>query len=100
MDITIRPRSLRGEITVIPSKSQAHRLLICGPADTAALSGYQPGYRSYRRLSHRSGRPDSADRLRLLCVSNEENPGNSRLKLLRKRLHPAVYAADCRRPGR
>jgi len=29
MDITIKPRSLRGEITVIPSKSQAHRLLIC-----------------------------------------------------------------------
>ena len=29
MDITIHPRSLRGEITVIPSKSQAHRLLIC-----------------------------------------------------------------------
>ena len=29
MDITIQPRSLRGEITVIPSKSQAHRLLIC-----------------------------------------------------------------------
>lgn len=29
MDITIHPRSLRGKITVIPSKSQAHRLLIC-----------------------------------------------------------------------
>jgi len=29
MDITIHPRSLRGEITIIPSKSQAHRLLIC-----------------------------------------------------------------------
>ena len=29
MDITIRPRLLRGEIEVIPSKSQAHRLLIC-----------------------------------------------------------------------
>lgn len=29
MDITITPRKLRGEITVIPSKSQAHRLLIC-----------------------------------------------------------------------
>ena len=29
MDITIEPRSLRGDITVIPSKSQAHRLLIC-----------------------------------------------------------------------
>lgn len=29
MDITIHPRQLRGEITVIPSKSQAHRLLIC-----------------------------------------------------------------------
>ncbi len=29
MDITITPRPLRGEITVIPSKSQAHRLLIC-----------------------------------------------------------------------
>ena len=29
MDITIQPALLRGEITVIPSKSQAHRLLIC-----------------------------------------------------------------------
>jgi len=29
MDITIQPSSLRGEITAIPSKSQAHRLLIC-----------------------------------------------------------------------
>ena len=29
MDITITPRPLRGDITVIPSKSQAHRLLIC-----------------------------------------------------------------------
>jgi 3-phosphoshikimate 1-carboxyvinyltransferase len=29
MDITIRPRPLRGDITIIPSKSQAHRLLIC-----------------------------------------------------------------------
>ena len=38
MDITIQPRLLRGDITVIPSKSQAHRLLICaafadGPTD-------------------------------------------------------------------
>ena len=29
MDITISPRRLRGGLTVIPSKSQAHRLLIC-----------------------------------------------------------------------
>ena len=29
MDITIFPRPLRGEVSVIPSKSQAHRLLIC-----------------------------------------------------------------------
>ncbi len=29
MDITIDPRRLQGEVTVIPSKSQAHRLLIC-----------------------------------------------------------------------
>ena len=29
MDITIHPRILRGDIEVIPSKSQAHRLLIC-----------------------------------------------------------------------
>ena len=29
MDITIRPRLLRGDIEIIPSKSQAHRLLIC-----------------------------------------------------------------------
>ncbi len=29
MDITIVPRPLQGEITLIPSKSQAHRFLIC-----------------------------------------------------------------------
>ena len=29
MDITICPRSLGGELAVIPSKSQAHRLLVC-----------------------------------------------------------------------
>ena len=29
MDLTIYPRSLRGDINIIPSKSQAHRLLIC-----------------------------------------------------------------------
>jgi len=29
MDITISPGKLRGDITIIPSKSQAHRLLIC-----------------------------------------------------------------------
>ena len=29
MDITVNPRLLRGEINIIPSKSQAHRLLIC-----------------------------------------------------------------------
>jgi len=29
MDIIIHPRTLRGEISIIPSKSQAHRLLIC-----------------------------------------------------------------------
>jgi len=29
MDITIQPRLLRGTISIIPSKSQAHRLLIC-----------------------------------------------------------------------
>ena len=29
MDITIKPRRLQGEITAIPSKSMAHRMLIC-----------------------------------------------------------------------
>lgn len=29
MDITISPRFLRGELNIIPSKSQAHRYLIC-----------------------------------------------------------------------
>lgn len=29
MDITIQPAPLQGEVTAIPSKSQAHRLLIC-----------------------------------------------------------------------
>ncbi len=36
MNITIHPKLLRGEVTVIPSKSQAHRLLICAAlADNA-----------------------------------------------------------------
>ena len=29
MDITIQPRPLQGQVQIIPSKSQAHRLLIC-----------------------------------------------------------------------
>ena len=29
MDITLTPRTLRGDVTVIPSKSMAHRMLIC-----------------------------------------------------------------------
>ena len=29
MDITITPRTLKGELNIIPSKSQAHRLMIC-----------------------------------------------------------------------
>ena len=29
MDITIQPRLLQGQVQIIPSKSQAHRLLIC-----------------------------------------------------------------------
>ena len=29
MDITIKPQKLRGALEAIPSKSQAHRLLIC-----------------------------------------------------------------------
>lgn len=38
MDITIYPRKLRGSIDAIPSKSQAHRLLICAAfADKATL---------------------------------------------------------------
>ena len=29
MDIVINPKRLQGEVRAIPSKSQAHRLLIC-----------------------------------------------------------------------
>ena len=29
MDITLYPRTLRGTVNAIPSKSQAHRVLIC-----------------------------------------------------------------------
>ncbi len=37
MDITIIPRKLRGDVTILPSKSQAHRLLICAAlADSPA----------------------------------------------------------------
>ena len=38
MDITIHSRTLQGEINIIPSKSQAHRLLICAAfADAPTL---------------------------------------------------------------
>ncbi len=38
MDITIHPRLLQGNIKIIPSKSQAHRLLICAAfADNSTL---------------------------------------------------------------
>lgn len=35
MDITIEPRKLAGTVTAIPSKSQAHRLLICAAFSNA-----------------------------------------------------------------
>ncbi len=38
MDITVHPRLLRGDISIIPSKSQGHRLLICAAlADAPTL---------------------------------------------------------------
>ena len=41
MDITIQPGILRGSVTVIPSKSQAHRLLICAAfADNAGNNAF------------------------------------------------------------
>ena len=42
MDITIRPGKLQGSITVIPSKSQAHRLLICAAFADAPTRLYCP----------------------------------------------------------
>ena len=38
MDITIHPGKLRGTVTAIPSKSQAHRLLICAAFANAATT--------------------------------------------------------------
>ena len=38
MDITIYPRKLRGSVDAIPSKSQAHRLLICAAFADKATS--------------------------------------------------------------
>ena len=42
MDIMIQPRQLRGEIQVIPSKSMAHRLLICAAFADAPTQLYCP----------------------------------------------------------
>ena len=42
MDITIHPGKLRGSITVIPSKSQAHRMLICAAFADAPTRLYCP----------------------------------------------------------
>ena len=42
MDITITPGILKGEIQVIPSKSQAHRLLICAAFADKATQLYCP----------------------------------------------------------
>ena len=38
MDITIQPKKLRGTVEVIPSKSQAHRYLICAALGDAPVS--------------------------------------------------------------
>lgn len=42
MDITIYPRKLHGPVRVIPSKSQAHRLLICAAFSDAATALHCP----------------------------------------------------------
>ena len=42
MDITITPGKLRGKISAIPSKSQAHRLLICAAFADAPTTLYCP----------------------------------------------------------
>ena len=42
MDITIQPHLLQGEITVIPSKSQAHRMLICAAFADAPTTLFCP----------------------------------------------------------
>lgn len=42
MDITIQPEKLRGEIAAIPSKSQAHRLLICSAFADAPTNLFCP----------------------------------------------------------
>ena len=42
MDITITPRKLQGRVTAIPSKSQAHRLLICAAFADASTTLYCP----------------------------------------------------------
>ena len=42
MDITIHPRQLQGDLTMIPSKSQAHRLLICAAFADAPTRLYCP----------------------------------------------------------
>ena len=42
MDITIQPQKLSGIIPAMPSKSQAHRLLICAAFADDATSLYCP----------------------------------------------------------
>ena len=42
MDITIKPKLLSGKVTAIPSKSQAHRLLICAAFSNGHTSLYCP----------------------------------------------------------
>lgn len=42
MDITITPKKLSGKIRAIPSKSQAHRLLICAALSTRTTKLYCP----------------------------------------------------------
>ena len=39
MDLTIFPGKLSGTVTAIPSKSQAHRLLICALKPPQIVSG-------------------------------------------------------------
>ena len=77
MDITIFPGKLSGTVRAIPSKSQAHRLLICAAfADADDQRGVQSpchplDQRAERSLVHRQSQP-SGDEDRLPFVARPD----------------------------
>ena len=92
MTVTIRPAPLRGRIKAPPSKSMAHRLLICG-----GLS--EGGETRIRGISDSEDVSATLDCLSVLGAYWERAGDSVRLRGTDPRRHPPAGPLECRESG-